>query len=312
MQRLASGIGYIDLTFQGLPRVIATAVLHGPDGVVLVDPGPSTSLPTLDRELAGAGFARSDVAAIFLTHIHLDHAGAVGTMVAAQPDLKIYVHEIGAPHLVDPAKLLASATRLYGDAMEQLWGEVRPVPRGALVSLTGGERIKAGGRMWDVAYTPGHASHHVSYFDPDSGVAFVGDAAGVKLVPNGVVMPPTPPPDVDLEAWRRSLTAIGAWNPATLFLTHFGPSGPVAPHLAELEAQLTRVADLAQASLARDEDDHEREAWFSEEIRRDLRRRLDGSDLAAYAMAGRFDLNWKGLARYFRKRDSGGGSRGSG
>ncbi len=208
MQPLAAGISYFDLNFQDRARVIACGVLHDAGGVVLVDPGPSSTLPTLRQSLASAGIGIADVTTILLTHIHLDHAGATGTLVRENPRLRVYVHEVGAPHLVDPSRLVASASRLYADAMERLWGEVAPVPRESLEVLQGGERIRAGGRMLDVAYTPGHASHHVSYFSAETGVAFVGDTAGVRLVPGAFVMPPTPPPDIDLESWRDSLSII--------------------------------------------------------------------------------------------------------
>ena len=157
-----------------------------------------------------------DVTALLLTHIHLDHAGATGSLVRENPALRVYVHERGAPHLVDPSKLLASASLLYGDAMERLWGEVSPVPASALTVLKGGERIEEGGRQLEVAYTPGHASHHVSYFNADTGIAFVGDTGGIKIVENGYVLPPTPPPDINLEAWDESLRTIEAWRPDTL------------------------------------------------------------------------------------------------
>jgi glyoxylase-like metal-dependent hydrolase (beta-lactamase superfamily II) len=303
MLQLASGLSYLDLLFVGHPRIIATAVLHGPGGVALIDPGPSSTLPVLRRELDRAGIAMPDVRTILLTHIHLDHAGATGTLVRENPSLRVYVHERGAPHLVDPAKLLASATRLYGQDMDRLWGEVRPVASHAIVSLAGGERITAGGRDLDVAYTPGHASHHVSYFNGDAGVAFVGDTAGIRRDAGGFILPPTPPPDIDLEVWRASLATIGAWGATTLFVTHFGPSAPVATHLSEMADHLQVVADLVKASLARDESDEAREAWFTEEIRTLLRRRSE-QDAHAYEVAGRFDLNWRGLARYWRKKSS--------
>jgi glyoxylase-like metal-dependent hydrolase (beta-lactamase superfamily II) len=302
MERLAAGISYLDLTFRQTPRIIATAVLQAADGVALLDPGPSSTLPTLRRELAGAGVGMDDITTIVLTHIHLDHAGATGTLVRENPRLKVFVHEVGAPHLVNPEKLLASAARLYGDAMDALWGEVRPVDPQVIVPLKGGERITTAGRDLDVVYTPGHASHHVSYFNADSGIAFVGDTAGIKRAANGFVLPPTPPPDVDLEAWQVSLGRIEAWRPATLFLTHFGPSAsPPAVHLAEMREHLALTADLARASLKRDEPDEVREAWFTEQIRQELRRRLGDRDARAYEVAGRFDLNWRGMARYLRK-----------
>src|SRR5689334_5514121 len=163
MQPLASGVSYFDLNFQGRPRVIACAVIHGPGGVAIVDPGPASTLPVFRKQLATAGISVADITTILLTHIHLDHAGATGTLVRENPRLRVYVHEVGAPHMADPAKLIASATRLYGDAMDRLWGEFAPVPAGALTTLNGGERLEVGGRPLDVAYTPGHGCHHRSY-----------------------------------------------------------------------------------------------------------------------------------------------------
>lgn len=308
MNVLASGLSYVDLNFLGVPRIIATVVLHGPGGVALIDPGPSSTLPALRAALEHAGIAMADLRAILLTHIHLDHAGATGTLVHQNPALRVYVHEKGAPHLVAPERLIASATRLWGNEMDRLWGEFRPVPEPALTILRGGERITAGARDLDVAYTPGHASHHVSYFNADSGVAFVGDTAGIRRTVGGFVMPPTPPPDIDLEAWRDSLARIGRWSPATLFVTHFGPHAAVAPHLTEMADNLDLTAGLAKASLARDGTDEDREAWFTEEVRRELRKRHSEPEAQAYEVAGRFDLNWRGLARYWRKKAAGAGS----
>src|SRR5262245_4878223 len=301
MERLAAGISAVDLQFQATSRIIATAVLQGPGGVALLDPGPTSTWPTLRGELERAGITLADVTAIVLTHIHLDHAGATGTLVKQNPRLRVFVHERGAPHMIDPAKLLASAGRLYGDAMDRLWGEVRPVPKDAITIVNEGDRIEAGGRALDVAYTPGHASHHVSYFNAESGIAFVGDTAGIKRRPRGYVLPPTPPPDIDLELWSASLTRIDAWRPETLFLTHFGASSPSTPHLSELREHFAIVKDIAARSLRREEDDEARAAWFTDEVRRELRRHLDEREAAEYEVAGRFDLNWRGLARYLKK-----------
>jgi glyoxylase-like metal-dependent hydrolase (beta-lactamase superfamily II) len=299
---LATGLSYFDLHFLGVPRVIAAGVLHGPGGVAIVDPGPSSTLPALRQGLAQAGIAMSDVRALLLTHIHLDHAGAAGTLVRQHPGLRVYVHERGAPHMADPEKLLASATRLYGADMDRLWGEFLPVPAEAMTALRGGETIDAGGRRLDVLYTPGHASHHVSYLARDAGVAMVGDTAGVRLREQGFVMPPTPPPDIDLEAWRDSLARINDWRADTLFITHFGPHAPAAAHLTELADRLEWTSGLAKASLRREGSDADREAWFSDEVRAALRRRAGDADVQAYEVAGRFDLSWRGLARYWRKR----------
>jgi glyoxylase-like metal-dependent hydrolase (beta-lactamase superfamily II) len=302
MIRLASGLSYLDLHFCGVAGVIASAIFDGPDGVTILDPGPSSTLPALRAGLERAGMALTDVRGILLTHIHFDHAGATGTLVREQPALRVYVHEEGAPHMVDPSRLIASATRLWGDEMDRLWGEMRPVPAENLSIVRGGERMSAGGRDLDVAYTPGHASHHVSYFSSDMGIAFVGDTAGVRLQAGRFIVPPTPPPDVDLEAWRDSFARIEAWHPETLFLTHFGAFAPALAHLTEMADHLDITSGLAKASLARPGDDADREAWFTDEIRRELRRRMTESEAHAYEVVGRFDLNWRGLARYWRKK----------
>lgn len=302
MLPLASGLSYFDLKFLGVPRVIAAVVLHGPGGVALVDPGPSSTLPELRAVLKHAGIGMSDVRTLLLTHIHLDHAGAAGTLVKENPWMRVFVHEKGAPHMAEPDKLIASATRLYGADMDRLWGEFLPVPKGSMTILRGGERIRAGGREVDVVDTPGHASHHVSYFVGDTGVALVGDTAGVRLREGSFVLPPTPPPDIDVEAWRDSLKRIGARGPDTLFMTHFGPASPVEPHLTELVDHLEWTSGLVKASLAREGTDEDRERWFTEEIRTVLRRKAGTDETQAYEVAGRFDLSWRGLARYWRKR----------
>ena len=304
MITLSSGLSYFDLDFMDLPRIIAAGVVHGPGGVAIIDPGPSSTLPRLRSALATAGLTLNDVTTILLTHIHLDHAGATGTLVREYPRIRVCVHEKGAPHMANPEKLLASAGRVYGNAMGRLWGEVLPVPRSSMDVLQGGERIVVGTRTFDVQYTPGHASHHVSFFDRDSGIAFVGDTAGVRLMHGGFVMPPTPPPDVDLEAWHHSLGLIDRWRPETLFLTHFGPSMPVGPHLGALRDHIVLTSSLVKRSLERDGEDADREAWFADQMRGELTRRMNEADTHAYEVAGRFDMNWRGLARYFRKKNA--------
>jgi glyoxylase-like metal-dependent hydrolase (beta-lactamase superfamily II) len=202
---------------------------------VLIDSGPASCverlLPALDERPPRV---------LALTHIHLDHAGAAGTLAARYPDMEVWVHERGAPHLVDPSKLLASAGRLYGDEMERLWGEVLPVPAERLRVLRGGETLGP----FEVAYTPGHAWHHVSYLHRDSGWAFTGDVAGVRI-DDGPVMAPTPPPDIDLAAWRESIALLEAWRPRTLAITHFARHDDVAEHFAALREILDEVERLA-------------------------------------------------------------------
>lgn len=303
MSVLAAGLDYIDLQFLGRPQLIATAVLHGPAGVALIDPGPSTTLQTLESALERKAIRFQDVRQILLTHIHLDHAGATGTILGRYPHIEVLVHSRGAPHMADPSKLLTSAGRLYGQDMDRLWGEVKPVAADRLHVLNGGETVTVVGRELAVAYTPGHASHHVCYLDVASRVAFAGDTAGIRRGSGVYVFPAAPPPDIDLEAWRGSLTRIESWGPGTLFLTHFGPSSPVGPHVRELADHLEVTRQLVAASLAQEGTDESREQWFIGEVRRLVRRRMNEADAEAYEVAGRFDLNWRGLARYLRKRN---------
>jgi glyoxylase-like metal-dependent hydrolase (beta-lactamase superfamily II) len=306
MQTLSAGLSYIDLRFRDIPGVVAASLLHGSGGVALIDPGPSSTLPVLRLALEAAGIGVRDITALLLTHIHLDHAGACGTLVRENPRMRVFVHERGAAHLANPEKLLASATRLYGEAMDRLWGEVRPVPAGAIVSLAGGERVDAAGCDLEVAHTPGHASHHVSYLSCDTGVAFAGDVAGILLRRGGHVVPPTPPPDIDLEQWHASLSRIEAWRPDVLFLTHFGPVAPATVHLSTVGDRLEQMSQLAQTSLARDGTDEEREAWFADALRREVRCATEGdAEAHAYECAGQYDLSWRGLARYWRRKNKG-------
>jgi glyoxylase-like metal-dependent hydrolase (beta-lactamase superfamily II) len=303
MTPLSPGIDYVDVNFLGFPDIIATAVLHGPGGVALVDPGPSTSLANLQAALERGGIRMSEVRHILLTHIHLDHAGAAGTIVQAHPHIDVFVHERGAPHLVDPSKLLTSASRLYGQDMDRLWGDFLPVPQERLRVLGGGERIEVAGRTLEVAYTPGHASHHVSYFEPSSRIAFVGDTAGIRRGSGQYVMPASPPPDVDLELWRTSEARILEWDPDTLFLTHFGPFNGARTHFQEL---MDRMIEWSRAALRLVNDDslseEEREAHFVADAVQELRRAVGVQEAERYSRAGSIAYSWQGLARYWRKK----------
>ena len=303
MTALAPGIDYVDVNFLGFPNIIATAVLHGPGGVALIDPGPSTSLGNLQAALGRGGVEMRDVRQILLTHIHLDHGGAAGTIVKAHPHIDVFVHERGAPHLVDPTKLLSSASRLYGQDMERLWGEFLPVPSERLRILKGGESIDVAGRTLEVAYTPGHASHHVSYFEPSSRIAFVGDTAGIRRGTGQYVMPASPPPDVDLELWRESEARILAWDPDTLFLTHFGPFNGARMHFQELMDRLVEWSRVARRLVSDDTlSEEQREERFVSEARQDLRRVVGVQEAEKYSRAGSIAYSWQGLARYWRKK----------
>ncbi len=301
MPVLSHGLSYIDLNFLGRAHAIASGIIQSSAGAAIVDPGPTTCLAALELGMDTNGVRWSDVGHILLTHIHLDHAGAAGTIVRAHPHIKVFVHERGAPHMADPQKLIDSASRLYGANMDRLWGEIAPVPSANLVVLSGGERVEAAGRTFEVAYTPGHDSHHVSYFDRASGLAFVGDTAGVRI-DGGYVLPPTPPPDIDVEKWRASLDQIEAWSPDTIFLTHFGPVTNVRPHLESLWSNLQEMATWVRHTLAEPGSDEERSRTFAERLKQDMRRQMNDVQVAAYPVAAPFEQLWLGLARYWRKR----------
>ncbi len=305
MLTLAAGLDYVDLNFLGVPEIIATAVLHHASGVAVIDPGPSTTHQSLKESLRKKGISIADIRQVLLTHIHLDHAGVTGTLVRENPAIEVFVHERGAAHMIDPSKLLASAGRLYGADMDRLWGDFVPVPAERVTALKGEERIVAAGRELQVAYTPGHASHHVSYFDAASRVAFVGDTAGIRRPGRDYVMPPTPPPDIDLDAWRTSEGRILSWEPDTLFLTHFGPFHGARMHFQDMMARLDVWSAIVRRLLneaALDED--ERQSAFVDEAILDLKRTLGEQEADGYSRAGRLDYSWQGLSRYWRKKPS--------
>ncbi len=270
----------IDVRHKGVEKVICCYEVDG----VLIDPGPEIAVGTLLDALDGL-LPR----ALLLTHIHFDHAGASGALVKRWPDLPVYVHERGAPHMADPAKLVASAGRLYGgeEGLRELWGEVIPVPEANLRVLSGGERDVEG--AFRVEYTPGHASHHVSYFHEASGVAFVGDTGGARIPPHDFTIAPTPPPDVDIAAWERSIETIRAWQPSALAITHFGEAPP---------EQLDRCLEAlyAQRDLAAEHDQDAFVAAMTERTRAAV-----GDDTESMLAAAPLDQLHMGLARWQQK-----------
>jgi glyoxylase-like metal-dependent hydrolase (beta-lactamase superfamily II) len=270
----------IDVMHMDRDRVICA---YEQDGLI-VDPGPASAVETLLENLRP-----TEPRGLLLTHIHLDHAGATGVLCRRFPDLQVYVHENGAPHLVDPSKLLKSAGRLYGDDMWELWGEVAPVPEDRIHALRGGEGIDG----FRVAYTPGHASHHVCYLHEDSGDAYVGDVAGVRIPPYELTVAPTPPPDIDVEAWLDSLHTVASWNPQSLCLTHFGRVTDVAEHLHRMRSTLVDSADSARL---------DGEEGFIARLEARMSDATDPATVEAFEQAAPPDQLYMGLERYWRKK----------
>ena len=224
-------LGPIDLQHRGTERVIGCYLLETVDGAALFDCGPTSDIAALKEGLNSKGLQLTDVRHLLLSHIHLDHAGAAGVLVREHPELQVHVSEVGAPHLIDPSRLERSARRLYGEAFDDLWGELAPVPEQNV-------RIVGTSTLGLATFpTIGHASHHVSYLS-DDGTLYAGDAAGVRIQPDVYVAPPTPPPEFDLDAWDRTIDEIGRRDPARLALIHFGVVDEPQPHLDELRARL--------------------------------------------------------------------------
>ena len=236
----------VDLLHQGLDRIVGVYVVETDDGPALFDCGPSTTIEALKAGLADRGVALTDVRHLLLSHIHLDHAGAAGVLVREHPALQVHVSPIGAPHLVDPGRLEKSARRLYGESFDSLWGELAPVPQQNVHALDG--RVLG----LESFPTPGHASHHVCFLDPD-GTLYAGDACGVRVLPGRFVMPPTPPPEVDVEAWEQTLDEIERRAPERLALIHFGVAEDVGRHLAELRLNLLDWAESVEGGATEEE-----------------------------------------------------------
>jgi glyoxylase-like metal-dependent hydrolase (beta-lactamase superfamily II) len=292
----------LDDNWMGRARSIGTALVESDGHRAIVDPGPGSTRETLESELLARGVALSDLEAILLTHIHLDHAGATGALVRENPRVAVYVHKLGAPHLIDPSKLLASAARLWPDNLQQLFGEMVPVPAENVCIVEGGETIPLGSRKIEVAYTPGHASHHVSYFESIEGVAFVGDTTGIRIEGHCFAMPATPPPDIDLHIWDSSFKTILERKPNQLFLTHFGFSENPAAHIAQFRERLHRWMETTEKILQTADSDAEAMESFMATMRAEIAQHLPAGDVEQYLQTAGLNLSFLGLARHARKR----------
>jgi glyoxylase-like metal-dependent hydrolase (beta-lactamase superfamily II) len=301
---LAPGLFLLDLDFQGYAGAVAVYLLVDGDGLTLVETGPGSTLAALRAGLGALGHTPADLARIVVTHIHLDHAGAAGTLMREAPRARFYVHPAGAGHMKDPAKLIASATRIYGDDMERLWGAFEPVPAERLVELEDGAELRCGRRTLVALHTPGHAVHHIAFHEPDARVIFAGDVAGVRLGGVPYVRPPTPPPDVDLDAWRVSVTRMRAARPDRLLLTHFGAFDDVEWHLDDLLARLYNWAGWIEARLeAAGGDAAAVVAPLHARGAAELARVGAGGELArGYELATPSHMTVTGVERWLRKR----------
>jgi glyoxylase-like metal-dependent hydrolase (beta-lactamase superfamily II) len=293
-------IDIMDLGFMETEEIIASFLLTGEDSAALVETGPTTCVENLMQGLRDRGVAPDDIEQVFLTHIHLDHSGASGNLTELLPNATFYVHEVGYPHLVDPSTLLKSAARIYGEEnMYEMFGEPQPVPEDRLEELKGGEEIEAAGGLLVAHYTPGHAYHHLVYLEPRSGMLFTGDVAGVRLPGQSYVKPPTPPPEVDVEAWKGSIETIRKIAPEILCPTHFGSYEDVERHLSELEQRLEDWMLLVEERMdeERSQEDiaEELEAKGDEEM---LREGAGPEESERYELAANYEMLVAGLMRY--------------
>lgn len=301
----SDGISVIDLGFLDTGQVIAAYLIDAGSELALIETGPSTCVENLERGIAAAGYHLGDVNRIIVTHIHLDHSGAAGVIARKYPDARVSVHPAGAPHLVDPSRLERSAARIYGDDMERLWGEIAGVPKDRVDVLADGETLEVGDRRLHIAFTPGHASHHVAIFDERSRTLFSGDTGGVRMPGSDYVAAPIPPPELDPVAWESSIATMRAFEPERIALTHFGVYEDPCWQLDQVIPRVRELVALGEAAgseigettaMARTFDAFQRQKLGDAATDLMIRRlNLANPDLLA-AM---------GLERYLRKRAEG-------
>lgn len=309
INQLSPGLWHISLPFQGEQGVVGAYVLTGQNAegqtdLVLIDPGPETTAQALLTALQRGGWDPAQVTHILITHIHLDHSGGVGTLLHSMPRANVFVHALGAPHLSDPARLIQSAARIYGERMQILWGKIEPVPADHIQVINDGTRLPIAGRELQVYHTPGHASHHVIFYDHDTRELFAGDVAGVRLEGVDYVRPPTPPPDVDLEGWSRSIDLITSLQPEVLYLAHFGAEKESTHLLEELRLRLFEWGELVLHGLR----DHKDEATIIADlighVEPELQQRAGGDpDVSIrYDLTTNYKMTVQGYIRYWQKQ----------
>ncbi len=301
--QLADDLVLIDTRFAQTPEAIGVYALRG-ERPALIETGPTSTLDTLLKGLRAAGVDPQTLQALAVTHIHLDHAGGAGALVRMFPHLTVYVHSVGAPHLIDPSRLLASAGRLYGAALQSLFGEVVPVPAERVQILADGDVVTLGSRRIVAVDTPGHARHHHAYWDAASGELFAGDVAGVVLPGSRYVRAPTPPPELDVVAWHQSLTRLRTLRPRRVLLTHFGAHEWVDELLTQLDARLDQVTATVRDALAAGLDEDAIAAQLAALSQREVEA-LDGPGRGSrYETIIPIRQSTMGLIRYVRSMDS--------
>lgn len=306
VKRLAPDIWLLDTLFQGELGVIASYLLTGPSGLALVDVGSAATLDQLLAAIRATGHQPEEIEHILLTHIHLDHAGATGKLLRHAPNARVYVHSIGAPHLINPDKLIESASRIYGDKMQTLWGEMLPVPEERITILDDGMEVRVGERTLTALYTPGHAIHHVAFHDPAHAALFPGDVAGVRLEDIAYVRPPTPPPDLNLEDWSASIERLRALRPETLYLPHFGPAVGLDSHFTELRERLYAWGAIVARGMREGKNDQQLATDLAAASDPDVAQVAGGSGTSGHAveryeLATNYLMSAQGYMRYYRK-----------
>ena len=300
--QLSPGTWQISLPFQGEPEIIGSYLLAGGNELAIIDPGPGSMLEHLLAAIREAGFDPQDVTHILATHVHLDHAGATGSLIHHTPRAQVYVHSKGAPHLLDTTKVVVSAARIFGERMYSLWGDIEPTPRERLRILEGGDTLNAAGRRLEVHYTPGHAVHHIIFFDVHSGELFAGDVAGVRLPGIDYVRPPTPPPDLDLEAWSESMQLVKSLRPDVLYIAHFGAVRNASQHFERLHEKLYAWGDFVLAAMRGGKNEAEITSMLIEKTQPELARvAQDPHALVRYEIATNYPMTVQGYMRYWKK-----------
>lgn len=294
----------IDLGFQGWDNVVFAYLLASPDELVLIETGPTSTLPNLRAGIMAAGFDPAKLTKIFVSHIHLDHSGAAGVIVREQPQVDVFVHPVGMPHLIDPSKLVNSAGRLYTDRMDELWGEVAPVPAERVRPLADGETVDAAGHVMSVLFTPGHAAHHVAYWIPDESLVFTGDVGGVRMPGSSYALPPAPPPELAPGEWIVSTERLRQTGAQRLLLTHGGAFDDASMHLDQLMPNLDEVGSLALEVMRDGADDEAVTDLIQEHIETRLGSVIaeDPGIVQRYGWASPSFLSALGFRRYLTKR----------